>query len=295
MTKQRAIGRMLVVLGLLAGGLTTEVDGQQSDGVIGVVGLTPAREHACAAAFVPLAEGKALSGVIWYNNDRTVAFPRVFLSTAGEEGPGRVAEATLAATSVTGVSSGFSELLFAEPQASATGGVYVIFEMPAYAEQVGLGDGGGPGIGYRAGSSGLSGWLSAEGVSWVRMRPDFRLAVNAIVVDAATCQKAAQTAKSPAPELAVQQTMLSPASPNPFNPATKIRFTLGKAGPVSLAIYTVRGELVTRLIDEHRAGGSHAAEWTGLNMRGQVSPSGVYFAQLKADGLVMTERLTLVR
>jgi hypothetical protein len=295
MTKQRTIAQVFAVLGLLAGGLTAEVAGQQSDGVIGVVGLTPAREHACVAAFVPLPEGKALAGVMWYNNDRTTSFPRVLLSIAGEEGPGRVAEATLAATSVAGLSSGFSELLFAEPQASASGGVYVIFEMPAYAEQVGLGDGGGPGIGYRAGSSGLAGWLSAEGVNWVRMRPDFRLAVNAIVVDGGTSQKAARTIKAPVTVPVVQQTMLSPASPNPFNPVTKIAFTLGKAGPVSLAIYTVRGELVTKLVDEHRAVGSHAVEWTGQDARGQASPSGLYFAQLKADGLVMTERLTLVR
>ncbi len=295
MTKQRAIGRMFAVLGLLAGGLTAEVTGQQSDGVIGVVGLTPAREHACVAAFVPLAEGKALAGVTWYNNDRTVAFPRVLLSTAGEEGPGRVAEATLAATSVTGASSGFSELLFAEPQASASGGVYVIFEMPAYAEQVGLGDGGGPGIGYCAGNAGLPGWLSAEGVNWVRMRPDFRLAVSAIVVDAGTSQKAARTAKAPVTLPVVQQTMLSPACPNPFNPVTRISFTLGTAGPVSLAIYTVRGELVTRLIDEQRAAGPHAVEWTGLDQRGRTCPSGLYFAQLRADGVVMTRRLALVR
>lgn len=295
MTKQSAIVWMIAVLGLLTGGLNVEVAAQQSDGVIGVVGLTPAREHACVAAFVPVAEGKALAGVMWYNNDRTVAFPRVFLSTAGEEGPGLVAEATLAATAVTGRSSGFSELLFAEPQASASGGVYVIFEMPAYAEQVGLGDGGGPGIGYCAGSSGLAGWLSAEGVKWVRMRPDFRLAVSAIMVDAGTNQKAAGTAKAPVTLSVVQQTMLSPASPNPFNPVTKISFTLGKAGPVSLAIYTVRGELVVKLVDEQRAAGPHAVEWMGLDQRGRACPSGLYFAQLRGDGVVMTQRLALVR
>lgn len=82
MTKLRAIGGMFVVLGLLGGGLTAEVAGQQSDGVIGVVGLTPAQEHACVAAFVPLPEGKALAGVMWYNNDHLASFPRVLLSAA---------------------------------------------------------------------------------------------------------------------------------------------------------------------------------------------------------------------
>lgn len=281
-----------LVVGLvsLAGALA-----QSLEPVTGIVGLTPVRDHTCIAAFVPLSADKALAGVVWYNNDRTTAFPRVLLSSGGDGGPSAISDAAPGAVAVSGVSSGFSELVFAEPIASETGGIYVIFELPAFEEQVGLGDHGGPGIGYRACGAGLAGWLSGDGESWVRMRQDFRLAMTATVVDAQTSMKALRTAKAPTTAPVVQQTMLSPAYPNPFNPATKIAFTLRMAGPVSLAVYTVRGELVAKLVDEYRAAGSHAVEWKGLNVGGQASPSGLYFAQLKADGLVMTQRLTLLR
>lgn len=64
---------------------------------------------------------------------------------------------------------------------------------------------------------------------------------------------------------------------------------------MSLAVYNLRGELIARLADETYTAGSHAIEWAGLDSRGQASPSGIYFAQMKADGAVMTQRLALLR
>jgi hypothetical protein len=121
------------------------------------------------------------------------------------------------------------------------------------------------------------------------------LAVTPTLIDAQVGMKAMRTAKAPVSAPVVQQTMLHPACPNPFNPKTRIEFTLGKAGPVSLAVYNLRGELVARLAEETFAVGSHAVEWGGLDSRGQASPSGIYFAQMKADGVVMTQRLALLR
>jgi hypothetical protein len=247
-------------------------------------------EHTCIAAYVPLSEGKALAGVVWYNNDCTATFPRVLVCSGSEAGPGLLSEAGLAAASVAGVSSGLSELAFAEPVTSSTGGVYVIFEFPANQEQVGLGDGGGPGVGYRSGTVGSTGWLSADGVDWTRLHHSFRLAVTPTLVDAQVGMKAMRTVKAPVVMPIVLQTMLHPAYPNPFNPKTKIEFTLSKAGPVSLAIYNLRGELIARLADETFVAGSHSVEWVGLDSLGRASPSGVYFAQMKADGVIMSKR-----
>ena len=263
--------------------------------VTGVMGLTPVLEHTCIAAYVPVANGQALAGVVLYNNDGTASFPRVMLASGSEAGPGPLSEALAGATNVSGISSGTSELTFAEPVTSVTGGVYVIFEFPANQEQVGVGEGGGPGIGYRPGASGSLGWLSADGVAWTRLHSSFRLAVAPVLVDAQVGMKAMRAFKAPVATPVVQQTTLHPARPNPFNPETKIEFTLGKAGPVSLAIYNLRGELVATLADEVFTAGSHTMEWAGLDSRGRASPSGVYFAQMKADGVVMTQRLALLK
>ncbi|HEU4930365.1 MAG TPA: PKD domain-containing protein, partial [Candidatus Krumholzibacteria bacterium] len=59
--------------------------------------------------------------------------------------------------------------------------------------------------------------------------------------------------------------------PNPFNPQTSIRFDV-PAGqgrvPVTLAIYSVRGERVRLLVDETRAAGSYTETWDGKDTNG---------------------------
>lgn len=292
---KRICKKSIIAVLCLVGGFGLLGASRAEEPITGIMGLTPVMDHTCLAAYVPFPEGKALAGVVWYNNDGALAFPRVLVASGNDAGPGLLTEAALGAASVTGASSGLSELAFAEPVTSGTGGVYVIFEFPANHEQVGLGEGGGPGIGYRSGTTGSTAWLSADGVTWARLHPSFRLAVTPMLVDAQVGMKAMRTAKSPVVAPVVQQTMLHPAYPNPCNPKTRIEFTLGKAGPVSLAIYNLRGELVARLAETTFAVGSHAVEWRGLDARGQASPSGIYFAQMKADGVVMTQRLALLR
>lgn len=294
MVKRISNWQMISTLCLL-GGICLAGMSWAEEPVLGVIGLTPALEHTCLAAYVSVPDGKALAGVVWYNNDGTVAFPRVLVASSSGTNPGLLTEASVAATGAVGSSSALSELTFAEPVTSSTGGLYVIFEFAANEEQVGLGEGGGPGIGYRAGTDGATGWLSADGEAWTRLHPSFRLAVTPTLIDAQVGMKAARTMKAPVAAPVVLQTMLHPACPNPFNPKTKIEFTLSKAGPVSLAIYNLRGELIARLADETLAAGAHAVEWGGLDLRGRASPSGIYFAQMRADGVVMTQRLALLR
>jgi hypothetical protein len=261
---KRICKRSIIAVLCLMGGLCLPGTSQAEEPITGIMGLTPVMDHTCLAAYVPLPEGKALAGVVWYNNDGVLAFPRVLVTSGNEAGPGLLTEAALGAASVIGVSSGLSELAFAESVTSGTGGLYVIFEFPVDHEQVGLGAGGGPGIGYRSGTTGSTGWLSADGVTWTRLHPSFRLAVTPTLIDAQVGMKAMRTAKAPVSAPVVQQTMLHPACPNPFNPKTRIEFTLGKAGPVSLAVYNLRGELVARLAEETFAVGSHAVEWGGV-------------------------------
>lgn len=152
------------------------------------------------------------------------------------------------------------------------------------------------GPGNQSGAVGSAGWLSADGVESARLHPSFRLAVTPILVDAQVGMKAAmRTANVPVAAPVVQQTMLHAACPNPFNPKTRIEFAPGKAGPVTLTIYNLRGELVAKIADETFAVGADAVEWDGLDSRGQASPRGIYFAKMNADGVVMSQRLALLR
>jgi hypothetical protein len=83
--------------------------------------------------------------------------------------------------------------------------------------------------------------------------------------------------------------------PNPFNPATEIRYMLPVGAHVRLSIYDVAGRLMRILIDDRVAPGEHLAVWDGRVPTGGEVASGVYFAKLEAAGNVLTRKITLVR
>ncbi|MHB8080525.1 MAG: FlgD immunoglobulin-like domain containing protein, partial [Candidatus Krumholzibacteriia bacterium] len=83
--------------------------------------------------------------------------------------------------------------------------------------------------------------------------------------------------------------------PNPFNPSTKIEFTLPRAGQVELKIYNVRGELVKTLLNETRNAGTQSVVWDGRSSTGGSVSSGVYFYSLKAGSYEKMEKMTLVK
>lgn len=84
--------------------------------------------------------------------------------------------------------------------------------------------------------------------------------------------------------------------PNPFNPKTKICFTLPLGDRVDLDIYDVSGRLVRSLIPgEELVEGDHRIAWDGTNEQGLRVPSGVYFYRLKTGSYEETRRMALVK
>jgi hypothetical protein len=78
--------------------------------------------------------------------------------------------------------------------------------------------------------------------------------------------------------------------PNPFNPITTIRYDVPTTGKVSLAIFNLLGQEVTRLVDERQLAGSYTVFWNAANW-----PSGVYLCQMEAGGFVQTRKMLLVK
>lgn len=72
---------------------------------------------------------------------------------------------------------------------------------------------------------------------------------------------------------------LSQNYPNPFNPATSIEYKLPVSGHVTLAIYNIVGQEVTRVVDGVQEAGSYKAEWNASNLA-----SGVYIYKLSVTG-----------
>jgi hypothetical protein len=80
------------------------------------------------------------------------------------------------------------------------------------------------------------------------------------------------------------------AAPNPFNPVTRLEFTLAQAGPVRLAVYDLLGREVAVLLD-----GTCAAGARSLAFDAAALASGVYFARLETAAGSQTLKLALVR
>jgi hypothetical protein len=88
---------------------------------------------------------------------------------------------------------------------------------------------------------------------------------------------------------------LSQNYPNPFNATTQISFALPQAGNVALKIYNVAGQLVKSFNQEMQAG-NHTITWDGINSKGDVVASGVYFYKLDVDKqFSKTLKMTLLK
>jgi len=230
---------------------------------------------------------------MWYNNDETTTFPRVLVASGVDGIPEPVTDAYQVAEDVTGLSSDWSELQFSEPIAAANEGFYVVFELPEGSEFTAYGAGGGAGIGYTEGANGYTGWLSLDGIDWVKLQDDFGMAVEVFTIAAADSM-VEKSLEEPA-EIPLTHTALLTPAPNPFNPKTELRFQLKEAGHVDLAVYSVKGERLARLASGLYPVGHYSVTWRGTDAAGRRLASGAYFARFESGGVVQTQRLMLLK
>jgi hypothetical protein len=78
--------------------------------------------------------------------------------------------------------------------------------------------------------------------------------------------------------------------PNPFNPSTKIQYSIPKDGFVTLRVFDLLGKEVATLVSEKQSAGIHVVEFNGSHF-----PSGIYFYRLQTDKFVETQKFVLLR
>jgi hypothetical protein len=83
--------------------------------------------------------------------------------------------------------------------------------------------------------------------------------------------------------------------PNPFNPETKIEFSLLEAGNVDVVIYNIKGEKVKKLVDGKMVAGFHSAVWNGKDDNGKKVASGVYLYRFKTAEIDQTKKMMLIK
>ena len=84
-------------------------------------------------------------------------------------------------------------------------------------------------------------------------------------------------------------------SPNPFNPQTKISFFADQPQRIRVAVFDIRGRLITELTDQQYQVGEHSVEWMGRDSSGRAVPSGEYFFRVEIGGQVETRKAMLLR
>ncbi len=83
-------------------------------------------------------------------------------------------------------------------------------------------------------------------------------------------------------------------APNPFNPATSIRFTLPAAARTRLDIHAIDGSRIATLADGPLAAGRHEIRWDGRDHRGNRVASGAYLGRLVTGGVQRAIKMVLV-
>jgi len=91
--------------------------------------------------------------------------------------------------------------------------------------------------------------------------------------------------------------------PNPFtlnglsrSIGTRIEFIMNKPDRVDLTIYNLRGEKIITLVDEiNMETGEHSILWDGLDSKGKVLPSGIYFYRLRTSEFSDTKKMILLK
>jgi hypothetical protein len=100
---------------------------------------------------------------------------------------------------------------------------------------------------------------------------------------------------SPVDAPPTHRTRVLGAYPNPFNPATELRFELGSRSRVEIEIVDLRGRRVRQLLAATLEPGEHGARWDGLDGNGAAVASGTYIYRLRADAREFSGKLSLVR
>jgi hypothetical protein len=78
--------------------------------------------------------------------------------------------------------------------------------------------------------------------------------------------------------------------PNPFNPATTIKYQLGNDGFVNLKVFNSLGEEVVDLVNEFQKAGNHQIIFDGRDL-----PSGMYVYQLTSGNYKESKKMLMLK
>jgi hypothetical protein len=91
-------------------------------------------------------------------------------------------------------------------------------------------------------------------------------------------------------EITPQEFALDENYPNPFNPNTRINYSVRFDSKVTISVYSITGELVTELVNDFRTAGKYSVNFNGNNLA-----SGMYIYRMVADDFVKLNKMMLMK
>ncbi len=83
--------------------------------------------------------------------------------------------------------------------------------------------------------------------------------------------------------------------PNPFNPETRIEYSILKPANVRMEIFSLSGQRIKTIVNQKQPAGNYTVKWHGTNESGQKVNSGMYLYRLTAGNFVETKKMVLLK
>ncbi len=83
--------------------------------------------------------------------------------------------------------------------------------------------------------------------------------------------------------------------PNPFNPSTTIRYSLPKTDEVTLEIFNILGQLISKYNPGYQPAGEYTYTWNASDVHNRPLSSGIYFYRLKTGEFIETKKMTMLK
>lgn len=83
---------------------------------------------------------------------------------------------------------------------------------------------------------------------------------------------------------------LSQNFPNPFNPITKIHYTISNSGKVKIKVFDILGRELQEIVNDYKKVGSYEIEFNA-----GILPSGTYFYRIICEDQIITKKMIILK
>ena len=79
------------------------------------------------------------------------------------------------------------------------------------------------------------------------------------------------------------------------NPITNINIQTAVLSNLEILVYDVSGRLVKTIINEIKKPNLYSFQWNGLNNKGDLVSTGIYFIQIRSGTNMITQKVALLK